>query len=28
MAHGVITYAGPSAGAEDAVQAAYLGAAR
>ena len=27
MAHGVVTYAGPSAGAADAVQAAYLGAA-
>lgn len=26
MAHGVITYDGPSSGAEDAVQAAYLGA--
>ena len=28
MAHGVITYAGPSAGAIDAVHTAYLGAAR
>jgi branched-chain amino acid transport system ATP-binding protein len=28
MAHGVVTYSGPSAGARDAVDAAYLGAAR
>ena len=28
MAHGVITYRGPSAGAMDAVQSAYLGSAR
>ena len=26
MAHGQVTYAGPSAGAMDAVQSAYLGA--
>jgi ABC-type branched-subunit amino acid transport system ATPase component len=25
MAHGVVTYAGPSSGADDAVRAAYLG---
>ena len=28
MAHGVVTYDGPSSGADDAVQAAYLGTAR
>jgi branched-chain amino acid transport system ATP-binding protein len=28
MAHGVVTYDGPSAGADDAVQAAYLGSAK
>jgi branched-chain amino acid transport system ATP-binding protein len=28
MAHGVVTYAGPSAAAQDAIQAAYLGAER
>lgn len=28
MAHGVVTYAGPAAGAMDAVQSAYLGGAR
>jgi branched-chain amino acid transport system ATP-binding protein len=28
MAHGVVTYDGPSSGANDAVQAAYMGTAR
>ena len=28
MAHGVVTYSGPSSGAKDAVDAAYLGGAR
>ena len=28
MAHGVVTYAGPAAGAEEAIHAAYLGPVR